>query len=264
MNNLIVIFLTGLTTGSLSCLAVQGGLLASSVAHQAEQNIQKELKVRQANHQVAKKRKPSPQIHQVPTVVDSEESIGLVWPITLFLAAKLVAYTFLGFLLGWLGSILQLTPFMRAILQLTIGVFMLGTALRMLNVHPLFRYFALEPPSFVTRYIRRTAKSSAHITPLFLGALTVLIPCGVTQAMMALAISAGTPLEGAAIMFAFTLGASPVFFGLVYLATQLGQKLEARFVQIVALIVFALGLLSIDGSLTLLGAPFTFSRGPTP
>ena len=157
---------------------------------------------------------------------------------------------------------LQLTPFMRAMLQLAIGLFMVGTALRMFNVHPIFRYFALEPPAFLTRYIRRTAKDGAPhvVTPIFLGALTIFIPCGVTQAIMALAIGAGDPLQGAAIMFAFTLGASPVFFAVAYLATQIGEKLEARFLQFVAVTVLVLGLISIDGSLALLGSPFTFSR----
>ena len=37
---LIIAFLTGLTTGGLSCLAVQGGLLASSIAHDVELSIQ--------------------------------------------------------------------------------------------------------------------------------------------------------------------------------------------------------------------------------
>lgn len=260
MTNLIVVFLTGLTTGGLSCLAVQGGLLASSVAHQAEQNIQNQLKAKVVARPVAKRVKNPPPSKPAATGMDKGASPNLTWPILLFLAAKLVVYTVLGFLLGWLGSMLQLTPFMRAILQLAIGVFMLGTALRMLNVHPIFRYFALEPPAFVTRYIRRTAKGGAQVTPLFLGALTVLIPCGVTQAMMALAIGVANPLEGAAIMFAFTLGTSPLFFGLAYLTTQLGQKLEQGFLQLVAIVVFVLGLVSIDGGLTLLGAPFTVSR----
>src|SRR5262245_16527971 len=35
---LMVAFITGLTTGGLSCLAVQGGLLASSLARQIEQD----------------------------------------------------------------------------------------------------------------------------------------------------------------------------------------------------------------------------------
>src|SRR5829696_7911477 len=38
MSQLVVAFVTGITTGGLSCLAVQGGLLASSLAHQIEQD----------------------------------------------------------------------------------------------------------------------------------------------------------------------------------------------------------------------------------
>ena len=232
MTNIGLVFLTGLTTGGLSCLAVQGGLLASSIARQAEQDI----KAQALAHSPAR-------------------------PIVLFLAAKLVAYTLLGFLLGWLGSMLQLTPAMRGIVQIAIGIFMVGTALRMFNVHSFFRFFVLEPPAFLTRYIRKKAKSSTHaiVTPLFLGALTVLIPCGVTQAMMVLAIGTGSPLLGAAIMAAFTLGTSPVFFTLAYVAIRLGKRLEARFLQIAAVAVLLLGLVSIDGGLNLLGAPISFA-----
>src|SRR5687767_1989058 len=35
---IFIALITGLTTGGLSCLAVQGGLLASSMAHQIEQD----------------------------------------------------------------------------------------------------------------------------------------------------------------------------------------------------------------------------------
>ena len=72
---------------------------------------------------------------------------------------------------------------------------MIGNALRMFNVHPIFRYFSVEPPKFITRYIRRTAKGTDTATPLFLGALTVFIPCGVTQAMMATLERCGLQLE---------------------------------------------------------------------
>lgn len=36
MSNLLIIFVTGLTAGELSCLAVQGGMLASALADPAE------------------------------------------------------------------------------------------------------------------------------------------------------------------------------------------------------------------------------------
>jgi sulfite exporter TauE/SafE len=174
------------------------------------------------------------------------------------LGAKLVVYTLLGFLLGLIGSMLTLTPATRAVLMLAIGIFMIGNALRMFNVHPIFRYFVFQPPSFVTRYIRRKAKNGAEIvTPIFLGLLTVLIPCGVTQAMMAIAIGTGDPLQGAAILFAFTLGASPVFFAVAYLTTKLGAKLEKLFMRFVAVVVLILGLVSVETGLNLMGSPYS-------
>ncbi len=155
----IIAFMTGLTAGGLSCLAVQGGLLTSALTSQA------------ARGSARPQTPPS------------------AWTILVFLGAKLVAYTLLGALLGALGSMIQLTAPVRALLLIAIGIFMIGNGLRMLDVHPIFRYFAFEPPAAITRYLRRKSRQGAEaITPLVLGAMTVFIPCGVTQAMMALAL----------------------------------------------------------------------------
>ncbi|MDO9301161.1 MAG: sulfite exporter TauE/SafE family protein, partial [Anaerolineales bacterium] len=238
-SQLVVAFITGITTGGLSCLAVQGGLLASSLAHQIEQDY-----VEQAAN---KKQKVS---------VRSNSA----FPIFLFLAAKIVAYTLLGALLGWLGSYLTLSPMTRAMLLIAIGIFMIGNALRMFNVHPIFRYFSIEPPKFITRYIRRTAKGTDTATPLLLGALTVFIPCGVTQAMMATALGTGSAAMGAALMFAFILGTSPVFFIVAYLTTELGSRLEKFFMRFVAVVLLILGFVTLDGGLNLLGSPLSFQN----
>ena len=182
------------------------------------------------------------------------------FPIFLFLAAKLAAYTLLGALLGWLGSFLTLSPMTRAMLMIAIGIFMIGNALRMFNVHPIFRYFSIEPPKFITRYIRRTAKGTDTFTPLFLGALTVFIPCGVTQAMMATALGTGSAAIGAALMFAFVIGTSPVFFIVAYLTTELGAQLEKFFMRFVATVVLILGLVTMNGGLNLVGSPLSFQN----
>ena len=242
MDQLLVAFITGLTTGGLSCLAVQGGLLVSSLGQQLEQELLQNQKPEKAGRYPLRKR-----------------GGDMAAPILLFLLAKMVAYTLLGFLLGGLGSVLQLTTSMRAVLLVGIGIFMLGNALRMLNVHPIFRYFSVEPPKFITRFIRRKARNSTGwYAPLFLGALTVFIPCGVTQAMMAVAIGTGSPLLGAALMASFTLGTSPVFFAVAYLATRLGKMLEKWFMRFVAVTVLVLGLLSINSGLNLAGlSPFS-------
>lgn len=232
-------FITGLTTGGLSCLAVQGGLLASSLANQIERDLLNAPAAGQKkNKRLVRPLRPNAAL-----------------PILLFLAAKLAAYTLLGALLGWLGSFLAFDPLTRAGVMMLIAIFMIGNGLRMLNIHPFFRHFVIEPPRFITRAIRKTAKSTDTVTPLFLGALTVLIPCGVTQAMMAAALGLGDPWSAAVLMFAFTLGTSPVFFLAAYFATQIGAALEKHFMRFVAVILLLLGWVTFDNALNLLGAP---------
>src|SRR5512147_2938156 len=109
MSQLAVAFITGLTTGGLSCLAVQGGLLASSLAHQIEQDYVAQIP------QQKKRRGKKPQ---------PAARANAAFPILLFLVAKIVAYTLLGALLGLLGSYLTLSPTTRAVLMILIGVFM--------------------------------------------------------------------------------------------------------------------------------------------
>lgn len=241
MEPYLIAFITGLTTGGLSCLAVQGGLLASSVGRQLEQDLLNAPKGKKADHRP-------------------------VTPIVLFLSAKVVAYTILGLLLGAFGSLLTLTPTLRAVLLIAIGIFMIGNALRMLNIHPIFRYFAIEPPRSITRAIRKRARNDNDpVTPLILGAMTVLIPCGVTQAMMAVAIASGSALEGAGIMLAFTLGTSPVFFLVAYLTTQLGARMEKLFMRFVAVVILVLGIVSIVSGMNLAGITTSLAgRDPEP
>lgn len=270
MEQIILAFITGLTTGGLSCLAVQGGLLANSLAHQIEHDLSQSPQPGTQAGKGTVRRFQQSATRSAPVV---SAALNPAAPIALFLLAKIVAYTLLGGLLGLVGSFLTLSPLARAILLIAIGVFMLGNGLRMLNVHPITRYFNLEPPKFITRFIRRLAKKTGQdqpvdainqptdlIAPLFLGALTVLIPCGVTQAMMATALGTGNPAQGAALMFAFTLGTSPVFFIIAYLATRLGARLEKYFLRFVAVVVLVLGLLSLNNGLNLIGSPLSLNN----
>ena len=215
--NLWTIFLTGLFTGGLTCLAVQGGLLASTIAQREEEKL-----------------------NALPTIF--------------FLGSKLIAYTILGFLLGWLGSVFQISLTLKAVMQLAAAVFMLGTAGNLLELHPLFRYFAIQPPKFLTRLVRNQAKSKDFFAPALLGALTVFIPCGTTQAMMALAVASGSPILGATILFVFVLGTSPIFFALGYFATKLGDALHQKFMKVAALAIILLALYNAQGGITLLGS----------
>ncbi len=225
MNNLWIPFLTGLTTGGVSCFAVQGGLLTSALASEEEINVTESLRVR-----------------------------GLI----VFLIAKLVAYTILGFLLGAIGSRLIISPKTQGWFQIIIGIYMLLTAANLLNLHPFFKYFIIRPPKFIFRLLRNQTKIKSFFTPVLLGILTVLIPCGVTQGFMLLAIASGNPITAATIMFAFILGTIPVFFAIGLAANELFT--HKAFLIIAALVVAIMGIVSINSGQILRGSVHTLQN----
>ena len=236
--NYYLIFLTGLTTGGLSCLAMQGGLLASMVANQKETELET----------INSKTKPG--------VFDK-----LDWlPVTLFLIVKLISYAILGFLLGWIGSFFTLSLGARLAFQGVAALFMLATAMNLLEVHPIFRFVVLQPPKFVRKWVKNSTKISAYFGPAVLGFMTILIPCGVTQAMEVVAISSGNAWSGAMTMFAFVLGTMPVFALIGILTAKFSEIWKARFLQFAAIILMFMAFYSLNGILTVLDAPITAEK----
>lgn len=226
--NLWVVFITGLTVGGLTCLAVQGGLLASIIAAREEDDLES-----------GSKRKHN------------------AWPTVAFLASKLVTYTFLGFILGAFGGALNISSNVQIGMQLVAGLYMVAVALNLLNVHPIFRYAVIQPPRFLTRMIRNQSKSKDLFAPTFLGAMTIFIPCGTTLAMEALAISSANAFLGAAIMFTFVLATTPLFFGVGWLTSILGDNFRERFLKIAGFAVLYLGITSVNGALVAGGSSIT-------
>lgn len=226
--NLWVIFITGLTLGSLTCLAVQGGLLASIIAAREEDDLE-----------------------------EGKSKKHTVFPTLAFLTTKLIAYTILGFILGAFGGAIGISPNVQIIMQFIAGLYMVAVALNLLNVHPIFRYVIIQPPRFLTRMVRNQSKSKDLFAPAFLGAMTIFIPCGTTLAMEALAISSANAFLGATIMFVFILGTSPLFLGVGWLTTILGDNFRERFLRIAALGVLYLGVTSVNGALVASGSPLT-------
>lgn len=225
MNNIWLPFITGLTTGGVSCFAVQGGLLTSALATEEEIKISKTLRTR---------------------------------ALVAFLAAKLVAYTLLGLLLGLIGSKLIIQPKLQGWFQIIIGLYMLLTAANLANIHPFFKYFVIRPPKFIFKLLRNQTKVKSVFTPIFLGLMTILIPCGVTQGMMLLAISSSNPLVASSIMFFFILGTIPVFFAIGMAANELFT--HKAFVIAAALVVAILGIISINSGQVLRGSVHTLQN----
>jgi sulfite exporter TauE/SafE len=178
-----------------------------------------------------------------------------VFPTLAFLVAKLVAHSLLGFILGAFGEVISINQTVQVVMQLVAGLYMVAVALNLLNIHPIFRYTVIQPPRFLTRRVRNQSKSKELFAPAFLGAMTIFIPCGTTLAMEALAISSANPLAGAAIMATFVLGTTPLFFGIGWITSVLGDNFRTKFLKIAAVAIIYLGLSSINGAFIALGFP---------
>lgn len=224
MPNLWIIFTTGLFAGGLTCMAVQGGILATALTQEEEEHPR----------------------------------LSRAMGVGAFLLAKLIVHVIFGAMLGYAGSLIGLTPRTQAVGIGLASVFMMGTALSFLNVHPIFRYFVIQPPRFLTRIIRGQAKAGGVFAPAIIGLFSVFIPCGTTQAMMALAAGTGSPWWGMAVMAAFVLGTSPLFFLLGLSIDVIKATLKEKFGIVAASLVMVLALVNLNAALRLYGAPFTF------
>ncbi len=228
MNTLWLAFLTGLTTGGISCLAVQGGLLASAIGDEGSQK------------------------HEVRSWGSK------IVPVGSFITAKIISHTILGFVLGAIGSTFLFTPKILSSIQIFAGIFMILTALRLLNVHPIFRYFVITPPRWSYKVLRTTSKNTSIFAPTLLGLLSILMPCGITQGMMAQAVASGNPVQGALLMAAFVAGTSPIFFLLGATLTELFQR--KAFTVIAGVIVLVFGIVTINMGFTARGSLYTLQN----
>jgi uncharacterized protein len=238
--NYFFIFLTGLTTGGISCTAMQGGLLASVIASQKKKDIENKSKSVKTFDQ-------------------------LDWlPVASFLIAKLFIHTLLGFFLGFLGTKISLNLTVTIFFQILVAVFMLFTAFNLLDLHPFFRFIAFKPPKFLQKIIRKSSKSEAIFAPAVLGLLSIFIPCGVTQAMEVQAINSANPLVGALIMFFFVLGTVPIFSLLGLGVARFSEQIKTKFLKITAYFLIILAVFYLNGVMLVVNSKFSLNNLVSP
>lgn len=239
--NLWIIFLTGLTSGGVTCAAMQGGLLASTIANQKNLDTKK----------------------NVPDSNPNSFDVGDWGPVATFLSTKLGSHVILGLLLGAIGSAIAISETTRLFFQGFAAIFMLASAMNLLEVHPIFRYLAFTPPKFASRLIKNNSTGDKLFAPGLLGLFTVLIPCGVTQAMEVLAVSSGSPLKGAMIMGTFVLGTAPMFVLIGIATAKLSEVWKKYFLRTAAMLLIAMALYSLNGILQVSDSPYSLQRlGP--
>ncbi|MBW0272559.1 hypothetical protein ATM97_20480 [Nocardia sp. MH4] len=248
--NLFPVLVTGLFAGGVSCAAVQGGLLTGLITRQRAA----------AAGATALSPASASSTTEAPALRRWSSRIGDdLTPVGGFLAGKLLSHTVFGALLGALGGVFELSVGTRTWLQIGAGLLIVVFGLAQLGV-PGFRGIVIEPPASWMRLIRTRTRSQSAVAPAMLGMLTILIPCGVTLSVEALALASGSPWWGAATMAVFVLGTSPLFAVLGYAARVAATVWRGRLAFATGVVVLLMGLYTLNGGLELAGSPLAASR----
>lgn len=172
--------------------------------------------------------------------VSENGKLSALRPSFLYNLGRVISYTVVGFVVGAIGSAFTFSNTLQGILKLIAGVFMIIMGINMLGIFPWLKKLNPKMPKFLSRKI--TAEKSMNKSPLIVGLLNGLMPCGPLQAMQIYALSTGNPFAGALSMLVFSLGTVPLMFGLGALSTILSKKFTRRMMTVGAVLVAVLGL----------------------
>ncbi len=180
-------------------------------------------------------------------------------PGLLYNAGRVISYTVIGGIVGAAGSVIQLPGSTKGIVQVIAGIFMVVMGINMLDIFPWLRRFNPRMPKIFAAKIHEGKQSNS---PLYVGLLNGLMPCGPLQAMQLYALSTADPVKGALSMFLFSLGTVPLMFLLGAVSTFLSKKFAHKMMTTGAVLVVILGISMFSSGMSLFGFPvLTASAG---
>ncbi len=174
-------------------------------------------------------------------------------PSLLYNLGRVISYTVIGGIVGAVGSVVSFSGTMKGIVQLAAGVFMVIMGLNMLNLFPGLRKFNPRMPKIFAKKIYAKRMSSS---PLYVGILNGLMPCGPLQAMQLYALSTGSPVKGAVAMFLFSVGTFPLMFLFGALSSFMNKKFSGKLMKVSAVLVVVLGMFMFSNGISLSGFRF--------
>ncbi len=171
-------------------------------------------------------------------------------PSLLYNLGRVISYTVIGGIVGGIGSLVSFSGTIKGIVQLIAGIFMVIMGLNMLNVFPGLRKFNPRMPKIFAKTIYAKRMSNS---PLYIGILNGLMPCGPLQAMQLYALSTGSPVKGAISMFLFSAGTFPLMFLFGALSSFMNKKFSGKLMKASAVLVVILGMFMFSNGISLSG-----------
>lgn len=168
-------------------------------------------------------------------------------PSLLYNLGRVISYTIIGGIAGGVGSVFALSGKLRGVVMLIAAVFMVIMGLNLLGTFPWLKRITPRMPKMFLKNVESNS-------PLIVGLLNGLMPCGPLQAMQIYALSTGSVLKGALSMLLFSLGTVPLLFGLGTISTMLTKKFTQKMMIISSVLVLILGVFMFQNGLALIGA----------
>jgi hypothetical protein len=130
------------------------------------------------------------------------------------------------------------------------GVFMILMGLSMLGMFGFLRALTPRMPQSLALWLDGRKKGKG---PLIVGLLNGLMPCGPLQATQIYAMGTGSPARGAMAMLAFSLGTTPLMFGLGVFGSMMSEKFAGRAMKAGAALVMVMGVVMLNNGAVLSG-----------
>lgn len=182
-------------------------------------------------------------------------------PSLLYNFGRVISYTVIGGIVGALGSVISFSGVFKGSVQLAAGIFMVIMGVNMLGMFPWLRKLNPRMPKVFARKI--DAEKGRSKSPLYVGLLNGLMPCGPLQAMQLYALSTGSITKGALSMLLFSLGTVPLMFGLGALSSVLSKRFTRKVMTVGAVLVVVLGLSMFSNGWSLSGlSNIALTRSP--
>lgn len=224
-NNLLAVLAIGLTAGISTCMALVGGLVLGASARYAEK-------------------------HPMATGMQK------FTPHIYFNIGRIASYFVLGGVIGWLGSIFQLSLWVLGVLTIVVGVVMLILGGQLIDIFPRLKKISFTLPKGIAEALgihRKTEQEYSHKNSMMAGAMTFFLPCGFTQAMQLFAMSTGSPWQGALTLGVFAIGTAPGLLGVGGLSSLVKGHGAKMFFKTAGVVVIMLSLFNIKNGFNLAG-----------
>jgi sulfite exporter TauE/SafE/copper chaperone CopZ len=169
---------------------------------------------------------------------------------------RVITYTFLGLIVGFLGSLVSISYGTQGVLIILASFIMVLLGLNLMGVLTIFRGVNLGVKNPLSGLVSKGAKGNKG--PFVLGLLNGFVPCGMVYIILFTYVPlAGSAIDGAIAMAVFGLGTIPLMFTYGSALAKLTSLLSKNFVRYSGVIVLVLAVVMFNRGMVLASIPDT-------